>query len=145
MNTHHEPSLASSPATDAGRDAPTPTPDPGVAANLSRAKATEDNAITTATMRSDGPGVASRASVGAGTDAPISIEGKLLWVTAKVHQVHPNSIVVEVPTMQGWHPIGRGCLHGGDAIRFDRMQRSDMGQERTFRCMAWRADELGLA
>ena len=66
-------------------------------------------------------------------------------VTARVHQVRPNSIMVEVPNKQGWQSIGRGLLHGGDAIRFDRMQRSDMGQERTFRCMAWKCEELGLA
>jgi hypothetical protein len=66
-------------------------------------------------------------------------------VTAKVHQVRTNSIMVEVPNKQGWQVIGRGLLHGADAIKFDRMQRSDMGTARTFRVMDWKAEELGLA
>lgn len=66
-------------------------------------------------------------------------------VTAKVCQVRTNSIMVEVPSKPGWHAIGRALLHGADAIKMDRMQRSDMGQERTFRVMEWKADEMGLA
>ena len=66
-------------------------------------------------------------------------------VTAVVHQVRTNSIMVEVPSKTGWHAIGRGLLHGADAIRLDRLPRQDMGAEQTFRCMEWRAEELGLA
>lgn len=69
----HDPSDAAAPASDVGRDVDPPT---GVAASTNpEAKATDDNAITTAMLRSDGPGVASRPIVGGGTHGANISEG----------------------------------------------------------------------
>mgnify|MGYP000066451001 CR=1 FL=1 len=65
-------------------------------------------------------------------------------VTCQVRQLRIDSIMIEVPSRQGWQSIPRSCIHGGDERRMVAKQHS-IPCEMTFRIVAWKADQLGLA
>jgi hypothetical protein len=63
-------------------------------------------------------------------------------VTCMVRQVRNNSLMVEVPNRQGWHPIPRALMHGADELK---VSQDWLDTERTFRVREFKAEELGLA
>lgn len=65
-------------------------------------------------------------------------------VTVTMQQLRVNSIMVTVPKMQGWQPIPRSLIHGGDDRMLIQFQHA-CPCEVTIRIFAWKADELHLS
>lgn len=63
-------------------------------------------------------------------------------VSAVLKAVRPNSIFIAAPTRPGDVSIPRSLIHGGDDLKLDRAR---VGEEFSFRLLAWKAEEVGLA
>lgn len=64
-------------------------------------------------------------------------------VTVVVEQLRVDSIMVS-GKFDGWKPIARSLIHGGDNLKLLREQHS-LPKEITLRIMEWKADELHLS